>query len=104
LKEVRQFDAVVSTEGRLSAGFEGDTVGERFAPLEVQIKAAPSVAFAEGYESYTMVKVPGIYDTMTSLEIKALLMVSLDSLEDKQLGALLRRIEVAAENETRTRV
>ncbi|KAK6860846.1 TcdA/TcdB toxin- pore forming domain-containing protein [Apiospora arundinis] len=104
LKLAKGFDAVVSTEGRIMAGFEGDTVGERFAPLEVQMKSAPNAAFAEGYTSYTTVKVPGIDDTMTSLEMKALLMVSLNSLEDKQLGALLRRIEVAAETETRTRV
>ncbi|KAI0914714.1 hypothetical protein F4823DRAFT_557660 [Ustulina deusta] len=104
LKVAKQFDAVVSTEGRLSAGLEGDTVGERFAALEVRMESAASVAFAKGHASYTEVNVPGIYDTITSLEMKAILMVSLGSLEDKQLGALLRRIQVTAENETRTRV
>ncbi|KAL7265874.1 hypothetical protein RUND412_011598, partial [Rhizina undulata] len=71
-KRVEGFDAVVQLQldGQLRAGIE--TIGERYSEVELDVLRRTNTAFAEGFDNYESVDIPGFTRDMSSLESKRL--------------------------------
>ncbi|MGZ0703177.1 TcdA/TcdB pore-forming domain-containing protein [Pseudomonas piscis] len=92
--------AVVRTDDSvLQGGGEERTssVGERYAIAEAYQRGARGTAFSDGLEDFRQIKIPGVDDKMSSLEMKRLFLEG--SLTPQQRGALSGRISEAAQAE-----
>ncbi|UNI17073.1 hypothetical protein JDV02_003452 [Purpureocillium takamizusanense] len=91
--------AVVQTEDVLRAGLQGATSGEKFDMLAARLRMTPNKAVTDGYAAYDRIQVRQYSAGMTSLDLRKLCLGSLYNLTDTQLGALLHRVDDAAEQE-----
>ncbi|KAL7266082.1 hypothetical protein RUND412_011386, partial [Rhizina undulata] len=87
-KRVEGFDAVVQLQRdvQLRAGIE--TIGERYSEVELDLLRRTNTAFAEGFDDYESVAIPGFKQDMTSEESKRLFLQP--DLSDRKRGALMR--------------
>ena len=92
--------AVVRTDDTaIQGGGEERTtsVGERYATAEAYQRGARGTAFSDGLRDYRQIKIPGVDDKMSSLEMKRLFLDG--PLTPQQRGALSGRITETAQAE-----
>ncbi|KAH6714181.1 hypothetical protein BKA61DRAFT_57047 [Leptodontidium sp. MPI-SDFR-AT-0119] len=99
----KKLDVVVEADAGLQ-GDVGETLGERFAKLEIKLEDTYNPARERGYREYESVRIPSFTLDMSSLTLKELLLSTHNQLDDSQTGALLRHIELKSEKEYRTDV
>ncbi|RXU65576.1 cytotoxin [Pseudomonas protegens] len=90
---VRTDDTAIQGGGEERAS----SIGERYATAEAYQRGARGTAFSDGLRDYRQIKIPGVDDKMSSLDMKRLFLDG--SLTPQQRGALSGRISETAQAE-----
>ncbi|WP_025127307.1 TcdA/TcdB pore-forming domain-containing protein [Pseudomonas sp. PH1b] len=90
---VRTDDTAIQGSGQERAS----SVGERYATAEAYQRGARGTAFSDGLRDFRQIKIPGVDDGMSSLEMKKLFLEG--ALSPQQRGALSARISETAQAE-----
>ena len=97
-KAAKGLAEVVVTDGKLEAP-TGLTIGERFSGEQMDLMAANSPDFVDGYNNYENASIPGFSTDMSSHEMTTLFDTSYETFTNEQRGALLRYIRLQSKTE-----